>query len=49
MLDKNITLESKRLHFRPLVQSDCNQTYLNWLEDVNRNQYLGNSMEQTVD
>ena len=40
MLDKNITLESKRLHFRPLVQSDCNQTYLNWLEDVNINQYL---------
>jgi len=50
MLDKQIRLDSQRLHFRPLVKEDCNEVYLQWLEDTNINQYLETRWStQTID
>jgi len=50
MLDKQVILDSERLHLRPLKQGDCNETYLQWLEDENINQYLETRWsKQTID
>ena len=37
---QEISLNTERLQLRPVTLDDCNQSYLNWLEDKRINQYL---------
>ncbi|MDO8776002.1 MAG: GNAT family N-acetyltransferase [Burkholderiaceae bacterium] len=45
-----IEIESKRLFFRPLIESDAVQTYADWLNDSDVNRYLETRHEvQTIE